>query len=180
MKLLNKIKKKLLKSGFTLFEVLIALMIFLMIIDLLYNIMYFRAKSEVEIESSADLNKNSRHVLTRFTKELQEGKEVLSPPPGAPQNHILFINDNDETVLYLYKPDTKTLHRALVDELTGATTAETTFAVNMENCSFAVSGNNARLVEVNMGFGLLVKRSLREDKTLKTANISTCIYLRNH
>ncbi|HNY10573.1 MAG TPA: prepilin-type N-terminal cleavage/methylation domain-containing protein [Candidatus Wallbacteria bacterium] len=167
------------RRGFSVLEIMIAGAILMLIIIGLVDLLYFRSRSEIEIESSVDLHKNARHSLTRIIRELQESREVLSPINStAPSAHIMFVNNSDDVVLYFYKPTAKKLCRSLIDEITGTATAEIVLAENIEGCSFMALGKNNRLVELYVKFGILTRQPGGAEK-LKTYDISSNIFLRN-
>ena len=167
------------RRGFSVLEVMIAGAIFMLIVIGLVDLLYFRSRSEIEIESSVDLHKNARHSLTKIVRELQESREILSPLNStSPSTHIMFVNNSDDVILYFYKPAAKKLCRALIDEITGVATSEVVLAENIEGCSFMALGKSSRLVELYIKFGILARRPGGSDK-LKTYDISSNIFLRN-
>ncbi len=167
------------RRGFSVLEIMIAGAIFMLIVIGMMDLLYFRSRSESEIESSVDLHKNARHSLTKIIRELQESREVLSPLNSTvPSAHIMFVNNSDDVVLYFYKPSAKKLCRSLIDEVTGTATGEIVLAENIEGCSFMALGNKNRLVELYIKFGILARGPSGIDK-LKTYDISSNIFLRN-
>jgi len=167
------------KCGFTVIEMVVVSIIFVLLVGMLYNLLFFRAKSEVEMDSSLDLHKNARFAITKLIKELQEGREVLSPIGGAPsEQHVIFVNNCDDIVVYKYNKTQKKLYRALVDEVTGTTSNEVEFAAGVEDCSFVVRGSFNKMIEVFLRFGVNVKGFNQIDST-KTYDITTCVYMRN-
>lgn len=166
-------------KGFTVVEIVVVSVIFVLVIVMIYNLLFFRAKSEAEMDSSLDLYKNARFALTKLVRELQEGREVLSPTGGAPaEKHVIFVNNCDDVIVYRYRSDQKKLYRAQVDEATGMATGETEFASGVEDCSFVVRGSFNKMVEVFLRFGTTAKGFSRTEST-KTYDITTSVYMRN-
>lgn len=167
------------KKGFSAVEITVASAIFALIVIGLWDLLYFRSKSEIEIESSIDLHKNARHSVAKMVKELQEGREVLSPiNTTAAVAHIMFVNNSDDVVVYFYRPGQKKLFRALIDDSTGKTTAEAELVDGVEDCSFITLGKSNRLVELYLKLGIYTAAG-GNSRRLKTYDISTHVYLRN-
>jgi hypothetical protein len=66
----------------TVFEVLVAATLLSVVLGVLYAFLSSGRRSVESISAHAALRKPSRRAIARLLTELQEGKEVVTPPPG--------------------------------------------------------------------------------------------------
>lgn len=94
------------RAAFTLVESLLALGLFLILLNIASAFFSFGDRSARRITSQLGLQQESRKALVRLMRELQEGMEVLRPAPGSTLPYALFT-DKLGRVCWLYLRPTR-------------------------------------------------------------------------
>ena len=94
------------QGGFSLTEVLVALAVVGLVIGVVVWLLGFGTSSTGRLSSQLGLHQASRKVLVRLLEELQEGIEVITPPPGATLSFSV-IRDKVSLIRWFYlRPQT--------------------------------------------------------------------------
>lgn len=88
------------RRAFTLIEVIVAGVIFLIVLG---GVLYFylqSAHTELSLGDKVDLFQKGRRVYFELTEELKMGSSLLRPPRGTTAPFVLFTNGRNELVSY--------------------------------------------------------------------------------
>ncbi len=95
------------RRAFTLFEILIALALFSILIGLLAWLLGFGGRSTGRLTSSLALHQATRRATARFLADIQEGMEVISPRPGNTAAYTV-IRDKISVLRWYYQVPSQT------------------------------------------------------------------------
>ena len=82
-------------KGFTLTEVLVSIVIFVLVVGAIYTVYVLSQKAYQVGEISAELTQNSRVILERMTREIRQSREIVADLPSSADDALNYIEFED-------------------------------------------------------------------------------------
>jgi len=74
------------KNGFTLTELLVTTIIFVIVVGAIYSTQLLSQKAYQQGETTTELTQNGRVILERIVREIRQANEMVTPLPQVPDN----------------------------------------------------------------------------------------------